>query len=409
MARQRNRTDAPHPAPPVDGEPEKRRAILHAALKVFAERGYHGCRIADVASEAGVAYGLVYHYFRNKDELLESVFDEQWRIFIGAIRAIAEGPGSAAEQIASVIRFALDVFRTAPAAVRVLILEVPRTPDVLRAGSTRQTFETAMRLIAEMVQRGQREGELRSDLEPLVARRERPRRARHEPGRHGDRAAHRAPALRGGPGADEAPGRRGGAGRGRSRRARPPRHVEPPGSAVNSRGPPAAAVQESTCPTASSSPTTSPPRRSRSSAGAGLEVDVRVGMKPEELEAAIGDYDAIAVRSATKVTARVLEKASRLRVVGRAGVGIDNVDLEAATRRGVVVMNTPGGSSVTVAELALGMMLALSRHIAAGHRLHQGRQVGEEALPGARAGRQDARRGRHRQHRLGGGGPRPGP
>jgi D-3-phosphoglycerate dehydrogenase len=97
---------------------------------------------------------------------------------------------------------------------------------------------------------------------------------------------------------------------------------------------------------------------------AGLEVDVRVGMKPEELEAVIAAYDAIAVRSATKVTARVLEKGSRLRVVGRAGVGVDNVDLEAATRRGVVVMNTPGGSSVTVAELALAMMLALSRHIA---------------------------------------------
>jgi len=97
---------------------------------------------------------------------------------------------------------------------------------------------------------------------------------------------------------------------------------------------------------------------------AGLQVDVRVGMKPEELEAVIGDYDAIAVRSATKVTARVLEKATRLRVVGRAGVGIDNVDLDAATRRGVVVMNSPGGSSITVAELAVGMMLALSRHIA---------------------------------------------
>ncbi len=97
---------------------------------------------------------------------------------------------------------------------------------------------------------------------------------------------------------------------------------------------------------------------------AGLHVDVRVGMKPEELEAIVGDYDAIAVRSATKVTAKVLEKATRLRVVGRAGVGVDNVDLEAATRRGVVVMNTPGGSSVTVAELAMAMMLALSRPIA---------------------------------------------
>jgi D-3-phosphoglycerate dehydrogenase/(S)-sulfolactate dehydrogenase len=97
---------------------------------------------------------------------------------------------------------------------------------------------------------------------------------------------------------------------------------------------------------------------------AGLQVDVRVGLKPEELEAVIGDYDAVAVRSATKITARVLEKAARLKVVGRAGVGIDNVDLEAATRRGVVVMNTPGGSSVTVAELTIAMMLALSRHIA---------------------------------------------
>ncbi len=98
--------------------------------------------------------------------------------------------------------------------------------------------------------------------------------------------------------------------------------------------------------------------------GAGLEVDVQVGLKPDQLEAIIGGYDALAVRSATKVTAKLLEKAPRLRVVGRAGVGVDNVDLEAATRRGVVVMNTPGGSSVTVAELTLAHMLALARHVA---------------------------------------------
>ncbi len=96
---------------------------------------------------------------------------------------------------------------------------------------------------------------------------------------------------------------------------------------------------------------------------AGLEVDVKVGLAPAELEAIVGGYDALAVRSATKVTARLLEKATRLRVVGRAGVGVDNVDLDAATRRGVVVMNTPGGSSVTVAELALAMILSLYRHV----------------------------------------------
>ncbi len=98
---------------------------------------------------------------------------------------------------------------------------------------------------------------------------------------------------------------------------------------------------------------------------AGLEVDVKVGLKPEELEAIIGDYDALAVRSATKVNAKLLDKAKKLKVVGRAGVGVDNVDLDAATRRGVVVMNTPGGSSTTVAELALALMLSLSRHVAA--------------------------------------------
>ncbi|MFO0580644.1 MAG: phosphoglycerate dehydrogenase [Anaeromyxobacter sp.] len=98
---------------------------------------------------------------------------------------------------------------------------------------------------------------------------------------------------------------------------------------------------------------------------AGLEVDVKVGLKPEALEELIGGYDGLAVRSATKVTAKLLAKAERLKVIGRAGVGVDNVDLDAATRKGVVVMNTPGGSSVTVAELALAHMLALSRHVAA--------------------------------------------
>jgi TetR/AcrR family transcriptional regulator, fatty acid metabolism regulator protein len=153
----------------LDSEPEKRRAILHAAVRAFAEKGYHGCRIADVARQAGVAYGLVYHYFRDKDALLESVFDEQWTVFIQAIRAIASGPGTAADHLAGVIRFALDVYRTAPSAVKVLILEVARSPHSLRAGSTRRMFETVLKLLAEQVRRGQEVGELRRDVEPAVA------------------------------------------------------------------------------------------------------------------------------------------------------------------------------------------------------------------------------------------------
>jgi len=150
-------------------EPEKRRAILHAAVRVFAEKGYHGCRIADVARAAGVAYGLVYHYFRNKDELLESVFAEQWTILINALKAIDEGPGPASEKLAHVCGFVLDVYKTAPTAVRVLILEVTRTPNALRAGSTPQTFSAAVGLVADIVRQGQQAGELRADVEPVVA------------------------------------------------------------------------------------------------------------------------------------------------------------------------------------------------------------------------------------------------
>jgi TetR/AcrR family transcriptional regulator, fatty acid metabolism regulator protein len=163
---------SPRAAPPKVAEahePEKRRAILHAAVRVFAERGYHGCRIADVARAAGVAYGLVYHYFRNKDELLESVFAEQWSILINALKAIHEGPGSASDKIGGVCRFVMDVFKTAPSAVRVLILEVTRTPNALRAGSTPQTFSDALRILADIVAQGQRTGELRGDVEPLMA------------------------------------------------------------------------------------------------------------------------------------------------------------------------------------------------------------------------------------------------
>ena len=100
----------------------------------------------------------------------------------------------------------------------------------------------------------------------------------------------------------------------------------------------------------------------------GLEAVTRVGLKPAELVAIIGEFDGLAVRSATKVTAEVLDAAKRLKVVGRAGIGVDNIDVEAATQRGVVVMNTPFGNSVTTAEHAISLMLALARQIPAADR-----------------------------------------
>jgi D-3-phosphoglycerate dehydrogenase len=95
----------------------------------------------------------------------------------------------------------------------------------------------------------------------------------------------------------------------------------------------------------------------------GVEVDVRPGLDKEELAKIIGDYDGLAIRSATKVTAKLLEQAKKLKVVGRAGIGVDNVDIPAATAHGVIVMNTPFGNSITTAEHAIALMFALARQI----------------------------------------------
>ena len=95
----------------------------------------------------------------------------------------------------------------------------------------------------------------------------------------------------------------------------------------------------------------------------GIEVDVKVGLSPEELKEVIGEYHGLAVRGATKVTADVIAAATNLKVVGRAGTGLDNVDIPAASKRGIVVMNTPGGNTVTTAEHTLSMMMALVRNI----------------------------------------------
>jgi D-3-phosphoglycerate dehydrogenase / 2-oxoglutarate reductase len=106
----------------------------------------------------------------------------------------------------------------------------------------------------------------------------------------------------------------------------------------------------------------------------GIDVDVRTGLAPEALKAIIGDYDGLAVRSSTKVTADVIAAAGSLQVIGRAGIGVDNVDVPAATARGIVVMNTPFGNSITTAEHALAMLFALARQIpAANVSTHSGK------------------------------------
>ncbi len=98
----------------------------------------------------------------------------------------------------------------------------------------------------------------------------------------------------------------------------------------------------------------------------GIDVDVNVGLSPKELKGIIGNYDALVIRSATKVTEDLLEAATNLKVVGRAGIGLDNVDIPAATKRGIVVMNTPEGNVVTTAEHTIALMLSLTRNVPQG-------------------------------------------
>ena len=106
----------------------------------------------------------------------------------------------------------------------------------------------------------------------------------------------------------------------------------------------------------------------------GIEVEQRVGLKPEELRATIPQFDGLAIRSSTKVTSSILSAATRLRVIGRAGIGVDNVDVAGATARGIVVMNTPFGNSITTAEHAIAMIFALAREIpAANASTHAGK------------------------------------
>ena len=102
-----------------------------------------------------------------------------------------------------------------------------------------------------------------------------------------------------------------------------------------------------------------------------IEINVETGLSKEQLAEIIGDYDGLAVRSATKVTEKVLANAGRLKVIGRAGIGVDNIDVPAATAKGIIVMNTPFGNSITTAEHAISLLMALARQIPTADRSTQ--------------------------------------
>jgi len=146
---------------------DRRKTILRAAVEVFARKGYHGCRIADVAREAGVAYGLVYHYFKNKEELLQLVFETGWGGFMSRIRDAAEASASLEQKIRRIAQVAFEAYRIDPRGVRVLVLEFARSPSTGEA-NRRTAFAEVLGVLTRMFERARTRGELRTGLEPAL-------------------------------------------------------------------------------------------------------------------------------------------------------------------------------------------------------------------------------------------------
>ncbi len=147
---------------------DKRRVILDAAIEVFAREGFHGCRVSDVAEEAGVAYGLVYHYFASKEDMLNTLFTERWQLLLDTIVAIDADGAPARQKLRMVASFIIDSYRNEPDLMKVIIVEVTRAANSfgrLHLGK----IDEAYALIARIVESGRNEGAFKADISAQFA------------------------------------------------------------------------------------------------------------------------------------------------------------------------------------------------------------------------------------------------
>jgi TetR/AcrR family transcriptional regulator, fatty acid metabolism regulator protein len=142
---------------------DKRRIILDAAVRVFARQGFHTCRVSDIADEAGVAYGLVYHYFQSKDEVLDTLFLERWDVMLDAIREIDANAIPARDKLRAIASFIVDSYRHDPDLMKVIIVEVTRAANSFGQAHLEQISE-AYRLIGGIVAQAQERGEFRAEI-----------------------------------------------------------------------------------------------------------------------------------------------------------------------------------------------------------------------------------------------------
>jgi AcrR family transcriptional regulator len=148
------------------GQEEKRRVILDAAVRVFARKGFHEARVGDIAEEAGVAHGLLYHYFPSKEAVLETVFRDTWADLLEAIRDVERSGAAGREQLRHVAAILLRSWRRQPDLVRVLVREIARSGGL---GSRVEDVRAMLAAIERIVERGQGTGEFRAELDPRLA------------------------------------------------------------------------------------------------------------------------------------------------------------------------------------------------------------------------------------------------
>jgi AcrR family transcriptional regulator len=147
---------------------DKRRAILDAAIRVFARQGFHNARVSDIAAEAGVAYGLVYHYFDSKDQMLNELFTERWSLLLEAGREADRTLDSPREKLAAVAGFIIDSYRHDPELMKVIIVEVTRAANSFgrtHLAEIRQAYDQIEKIVAD----AQAAGEFREDVSPDFA------------------------------------------------------------------------------------------------------------------------------------------------------------------------------------------------------------------------------------------------
>lgn len=149
----------------ADRQADRRRQILDAAVKVFARSGFHASRVGDIAEEAGVAYGLVYHYFKSKDELLETIFRDTWTQMLARVQEVEKSGVPADEQVRRVTALLLRTWRRDPDLVRVLVREVTRSPQVQQEI---EEITQAMQALEGIIRRGQETGEFKSEIDPRL-------------------------------------------------------------------------------------------------------------------------------------------------------------------------------------------------------------------------------------------------